>query len=220
MGIASGVLRKTMLLFASLSSILAAVGAFLSPWYETMPFRSLFGVWVARIAVPLFGGTLGTAVGPDSFIWIASLFAAALCMISLSALLLPVRGILKKVTLIGGVAGLAGGIGIGRAFQLARASDAFGAWHAVALLSSFLFGASLLMVGLMIDAAAHSRTPKAVRALRICLIAAGGAVASFVLLPVGTLLLAVSLLIAAFVVGSSAFGGVPETSLKTRRLSR
>lgn len=196
-------LLKATFLLAALSSILAAAGTFLSPWHGTMPFRSTLGLWVTRIAVPVLGGTVGTAVQADSLIWIASVPIAALCLFSLFALLLPIRGTPKRLSLTAGLAGLAGGIVADRAFQLGLASDVFGAWHVVALLSSLLFGLCLVMAGVLTDVASHGPSPRTTRTARLLLVLAGGAIASFALLPVGVFLLAASLIAAAFVFGRS-----------------
>jgi len=174
-----------------LSSALAAVGTITGPWNSAPPLSAALAHWLSN-APPLFlGGALTIAhrVSPPS-LWLPILLHVAYALPFFAVL--TFRSITaRRAQILGPVAGawlLALSVFDVLAQRLARPTAIEGAAPIVALLGAEGFGVLLIILGWATFRDARPRVP-ANRALPLVLGAAGIRIASYILLPLGLLLL-------------------------------
>jgi len=182
----------------AVASAATAIAVLAAPWWGTFPPVSAFPVWLKLIADPILGGRLLGASSPNPAAWMVAIPGATLCVLVVTALA-RLLGERWTTVAIGAVAvGLAATV-VGGA--LAQPCGSAASASGLLIAGCSVFGVGVALIGLRLTIIKDGRPNLALRWSGILLLSAGGSLASFVLFPLGLLLLGL-----AFALGATALG--------------
>ena len=179
-------------------AVSAAVALAISPWAPSIPFSELFATWSRWIGEPLLGWSL-VAPYDEALAVFLPLFGAAILAYPLLILCSRVLDASKSLVWVARTAVALMSILAG--MTAVDAITDLGTWYVFSQIAGgCAIGALLLTFGVQL--AMRYPLPSRIRSLAIILVAAGTCIATFVLLPVGLLVLCVAYIVLTIILAS------------------